>query len=318
MTVSREAKKESFFIKYLLSCASAAVAETVTYPLDITKTRLQLQNEMTNKSSVKVQSQGMFRTAYNIAHKEGLRSLWAGITPAVLRHCMYTGSRLIIYEKLRGIIRERKTKPGDNSNLGIAVLVGTCSGALAQFIASPTDLVKVMMQADGKRKLEGKKPRIKGVGQAFKEIYMEAGIKGLWRGSIVNVQRAALVNLGDLGTYDLVKHYLIRNVKVSTFKFQDDYRTHIVSSLASGLISAIFGTPADVIKTRIMNQPLDSKGRGLVYTSSWHCLKSTVTNEGFMGLYKGFFPTWLRMAPWSLTFWITYEQIRKMSGLSGF
>ncbi len=52
------------------------------------------------------------------------------------------------------------------------------------------------MQADGQRKLEGKEPRIKGVFQAFKKIYQEGGIRGLWRGSIVNVQRAALVNLG--------------------------------------------------------------------------------------------------------------------------
>ena len=41
----------------------------------------------------------------------------------------------------------------------MAVLVGCSSGALAQFLASPTDLVKVMMQADGKRKLEGKPKR---------------------------------------------------------------------------------------------------------------------------------------------------------------
>ncbi len=75
----------------------------------------------------------------------------------------------------------------------------------------------------------------------------------------------------------------------------DDYNTHIVSSLASGLISAVFGTPADVVKTRIMNQPVDSQGRGLVYKSSYHCLSTTIKNEGVMGLYKGFFPTWLRM-----------------------
>jgi solute carrier family 25 uncoupling protein 27 len=44
-------------------------------------------------------------------------------------------------------------------NLRKATLIGCASGALAQFIASPTDLVKVIMQAEGKRKLEGHKPR---------------------------------------------------------------------------------------------------------------------------------------------------------------
>lgn len=40
--------------------------------------------------------------------------------------------------------------------------------------------------------------RIKSVSQAFIQIYREGGIKGLWRGSVVNVQRAALVSLGGL------------------------------------------------------------------------------------------------------------------------
>ncbi len=34
--------------------------------------------------------------------------------------------------------------------------------------------------------------------QAFVQIYNEGGIKGLWRGSVVNVQRAALVSLGGI------------------------------------------------------------------------------------------------------------------------
>lgn len=40
-----------------------------------------------------------------------------------------------------------------------AVLSGMSAGALAQFIASPTDLVKVLLQTEGRRRLEGKPPR---------------------------------------------------------------------------------------------------------------------------------------------------------------
>lgn len=37
-----------------------------------------------------------------------------------------------------------------------SVIGGMTAGAIGQFIASPTDLVKVQMQMEGKRKLEGK------------------------------------------------------------------------------------------------------------------------------------------------------------------
>jgi len=40
-----------------------------------------------------------------------------------------------------------------------AVLGGLTAGGMAQFIASPTDLVKVQMQMEGKRRLDGKPPR---------------------------------------------------------------------------------------------------------------------------------------------------------------
>ena len=40
--------------------------------------------------------------------------------------------------------------------------------------------------------------------------------------------------------------------------------THAMSSIAAALTAATMGTPADVIKTRVMNQPLDNNGIGIV------------------------------------------------------
>ena len=76
--------------------------------------------------------------------------------------------------------------------------------------------------------MEGQPPRIRNVHDAFIQIYKDGGMKGLWRGSVVNVQRAALVSLGDLATYDFVKHYLMNN-----FGFVDNYKTHTLSRLVS-------------------------------------------------------------------------------------
>ena len=39
-----------------------------------------------------------------------------------------------------------------------AVIAGTFSGGLAQFISSPTDLLKVRMQMERKRRLAGQPP----------------------------------------------------------------------------------------------------------------------------------------------------------------
>jgi solute carrier family 25 uncoupling protein 27 len=61
----------------------------VTYPLDIIKTRLQIQGELIKHDATintKKLPHGMFGIAVNIVQNEGARKLWAGVTPAVYRH----------------------------------------------------------------------------------------------------------------------------------------------------------------------------------------------------------------------------------------
>ncbi|XP_056621271.1 mitochondrial uncoupling protein 4 isoform X1 [Triplophysa dalaica] len=302
--------------KFTLSACAATVAELVTYPLDLTKTRLQIQGEggtQQNGGSRHTQPKyrGMLSTAVGIVREEGPFKLWQGVTPAIYRHIVYSGGRMLAYEQLRESVLGRSE---DGSfPFWKAVIGSMISGALGQFIASPTDLVKVQMQMEGMHRLEGKPPRVLGVYHAFTKIVTEGGIRGLWAGWVPNVQRAALVNLGDLMTYDTVKHFLLSNTSI-----QDNMLCHGLSSICSGLVAATMGTPADVVKTRVMNQPRDLNGRGLIYKSSMDCLVQSVRVEGLLSLYKGFLPTWFRMAPWSLTFWLTFEQMRRAMGLSSF
>ena len=86
------------------------------------------------------------------------------------------------------------------------------SGAIAQFCASPTDLIKVRMQTEGQKLLRqqgGRSIRPKTMMATFREVLNGGGgVLGLWKGCVPNVQRAALVNLGDLTGYDQAKRML--------------------------------------------------------------------------------------------------------------
>ena len=55
-----------------------------------------------------------------------------------------------------------------------------------------------------------------------------------------------------------------------------------------------------------------------IYKGSFDCLSHIIRTEGFWALYRGFLPTYIRMAPWSLTFWISYEKIRYLTGAPSF
>eukprot|EP00040_Diaphanoeca_grandis_P033442 m.204985 g.204985 ORF g.204985 m.204985 type:complete len:306 (+) comp32903_c5_seq25:2037-2954(+) len=293
-------------LSFGLSAVSSGIAETVTFPADIVKTRLQVQ------TAVGSAQKGVVGTLTGIIKQEGFVRLYSGLAPACLRHVVYSGSRMMIYEVLREDVLGRD----ENGNFALwkGVVAGMSAGALGQFIANPTDLVKVNLQTDGKRIAEGLKPRYRGTVHAFSVLFKQNGAIGMWRGWIPSCQRAALVQLGDLTTYDFLKQKVLKSGLV-----EDGPALHAIASGGAGLVAAFFGTPADVIKTRVMNQPLDPiTGEGLLYKGSIDCIKQTVSKEGFTSLYKGFVPSWLRMAPWSLVYFLTFEQLRAKAGLSSF
>ena len=161
------------------------------------------------------------------------------------------------------------------------------------------------MQADGR--MANKNPRYSGVADAFVKILRAEGMMGLWRGLLPNVQRAFLVNMGELACYDQAKRSIIGHGICD-----DNVCAHTLASMMSGLCATTLSCPADVVKTRMMNQA------GEEYRGFLDCIAKTVRKEGLKALWKGFFPTWARLGPWQFVFWVTYEKSRSIAGFSSF
>lgn len=65
--------------------------------------------------------------------------------------------------------------------------------------------------------------------------------------------------MGDLAAYDYTKQFLIKE-----FQMPDNVIVHAIAAFTAGFVAAVLGTPADVMKTRLMNQPVGPDGRYLV------------------------------------------------------
>lgn len=258
--------------KLLLVQASACIAESVTYPLDYIKTMIQINK----KRSIIPVLKSVYKnpTVYN------------GLKPSLIRHCIYTSSRINIYEHFR-----------DNTNLN-RFIIGGLSGCISQLIASPFDLLKINY-------ITNSSLNNNSIVNNISMIYKKNGFTGLYRGCFPNVMRASLVNLGEIATYDLVKTNLKKK-----YKFNDNYKLHISSSIVSGFVSSLLCTPADVIKSRMMQY---NNTQTLI-----DCTYSIIKNEGIYAFYKGFIPIWFRLAPWQLTFWVSYEQSRNIFNIQSF
>ena len=94
-----------------------------------------------------------------------------------------------------------------------------------------------------------------------------------------------------------------------------------MSSFCAGLCACLVSSPVDVIRTRLMDQRIvrntgstSSKSpKEIVYKSSLDCGLSTLKNEGFSGLYRGFVPSFMRMGPWNIIFFLVYEQLKTLN-----
>ncbi|KAH8263014.1 hypothetical protein KR044_003047, partial [Drosophila immigrans] len=298
--------KTPFLELYISSVVSAIAGETIAYPFDVCKTRMHIQGEIASKSATPLKYRGMFGTALGIIREEGVLKLYGGLTAMMLRHSTFTGLKMFFYDNLREALLIESADGKPKLSFARGALCGMTSGALANVLSSPVDLIKIQMQMDGKRRLMGEPARVKNVFQAFSSIYSVGGIPGLWKGTVINATRAALVTLGDLSAYDLSKRQLM-----TLLNSPDNRLIQFMGAMIAGFTSAVLSTPADVVKSRIMNQPTDTNGRGLHYKGTIDCFTKLYRDEGFFAMYKGFMPYWLRVGPWTLVFWTTFEQIRR-------
>ncbi|KAJ6432270.1 hypothetical protein OIU84_019501 [Salix udensis] len=259
MSASHGHQQPQTHTKILLTSLSAMVAETATFPIDLTKTRLQLHSSTTKPTNA-------FRVASEIIRQHGPLGFYQGLSPAILRHLLYTPIRIVGYENLRYLaVVDNEVAGGGGGGLCFSLhqsspwwtFWGNCS--VLQVVASPADLVKVQMQADGRIVNHGLQPRYSGPFDAFSKIIKEEGFGGLWKGVLPNIQRAFLVNMGELACYDHAKRFIIQN-HISA----DNMYAHTLASIMSGLSATALSCPADVVKTRMMNQESKQRWQGCV------------------------------------------------------
>ncbi|KAF4795356.1 Brain carrier protein 1 [Turdus rufiventris] len=262
---------------------ASIVAEFGTFPVDLTKTRLQVQGQSTDARFREVRYRGMFHALFRICREEGGRALYSGIAPALLRQASYGTIKIGIYQSLKRLFVDRM----EDETLLINVICGVVSGVISSALANPTDVLKIRMQAQGSL-FQG------GMIGSFIDIYQQEGTRGLWRGVVPTAQRAAIVVGVELPVYDITKKHLILSGLMG-----DTIFAHFVSSFTCGLAGAIASNPVDVVRTRMMNQRA-IVGSTELYKGTLDGLVKTWKSEGFFALYKGFWPNWLRLGPWNI------------------
>ncbi|XP_014240036.1 mitochondrial uncoupling protein 2-like [Cimex lectularius] len=296
-------------LQYKIMCAgsSACFADMVTFPLDTVKVRLQIQGESRALLSVAgsgmviregaVQYRGLVGTLTTIARTEGARSLFNGLSAGLQRQLCFSSIRIGLYDNVKATYQKLLFGESTSVNSSCRVLAGLTTGALAVFIAQPTDVVKVRFQAQLKNEIGS---RYKSTLEAYKTIASKEGKAGLWKGMLPNASRNAIVNVAEIVCYDIIKETI-----VTKGFMKDATPCHFISAVIAGLCATIVASPVDVVKTRYMNSKPGT------YKNSIKCALQTFSDEGISAFFKGFTPSFFRLVSWNIVMWVTYEKTKE-------
>ncbi|TKY90478.1 hypothetical protein EX895_000476 [Sporisorium graminicola] len=273
-----------------------AISASLTNPADIIKVRQQLLVDKSRANFV-----GITR---DMIQKEGIRSLWNGVTASCLRELTYSTVRFGLYETFKDAYA-RALGVADSS-FALKALSGISSGAIGSAFACPTDLVKVRMQAV---RPTGQPP-YRNTFVAFAHVYREggtgvsAGIRSLYRGVGPTIIRAAVLTSSQIASYDQVKTILKRNNLL-----HEGFALHFSASMVAGFVCSVTSAPFDTVKVRLMQD------KSRQFKNAFDCLGKLVANEGPLALYKGFGMCWARLGSHTVISLILFERFRTLFGV---
>ncbi|KAH6896680.1 mitochondrial carrier domain-containing protein, partial [Thelonectria olida] len=266
--------------------SASCLAVTISHPLDLVKVRLQATSLSERKNALE--------TVLQIVRTEGPLGLYRGLSAGLLRQLTYGSTRFAIYESLKEHAARR------NSPVPMTVLLpaSISSGAFAAIIGNPADIANVRMQND-KSLPPHQRHNYRNVVDVLVRIARQDGLGGLFRGVLPNCIRAGAMTGCQLGSYDGIKQALIRDAGLV-----DGAPTQLLSSLLAGFVATTICSPIDVIKTRCMSQA------GSV--SMLSMVTQLTRSEGLGWAFRGWLPSFARLAPHTAATLLLLEQHRKL------
>jgi len=98
---------------------------------------------------------------------------------------------------------------------------------------------------------------------------------------------------------------------------REGYVCHFFCSMVAGVVAAAVTSPVDLVKSRVMVQPVDpATGQGTLYKGMIDCFRRVIETEGASALFKGFNSQWLRIGPHTTVSLMAFEQLRHLVGMA--
>jgi len=167
------------------SVARTTVSITLL-PVTVVKTRFEGLGTNYYKST--------FDALKTIASKEGIRGLFSGLWPTILRDVPFSGVYYLCYQKLKTNLLQTKTMP----DTLVHISSGAIAGVIATIITHPQDVVKTRLQFESTGSLRP------SMSQVIVAMRNEGGARAFYKGIFPRLIRRPLIAAITWATYEAI------------------------------------------------------------------------------------------------------------------
>ena len=177
---------------YISGAAAGAANSLIVAPVEHIRIRLQAQ------SDVKKLYHGPLDAARKIYAHQGIKSIYKGFGPTLLRESQGTGAYFFTYESLLRYDMKTNNRAREDIPAWKLCLCGAAAGYSMWLTVYPIDVVKSRLQTDG----FGAAQTYRNAFDCFRKTLAEGGIKALFRGFSPVLVRAAPANAATFLCYE--------------------------------------------------------------------------------------------------------------------
>ncbi|XP_075578918.1 mitochondrial glutathione transporter SLC25A39 isoform X2 [Pelecanus crispus] len=229
-----------------------------------------------------------------ITRYEGVRSLWSGLSPTLVMAVPATVIYFTTYDQLRDYLHARMGSRGHH----IPLLAGALARLGVVTVISPLELIRTKMQSQQLSYRE--------LGACIQSAVAQDGWLSLWRGWGPTVLRDVPFSALYWFNYELVREWLCRQARLDEATFMISF----TSGAISGTVAAVLTLPFDVVKTQRQIELGDGEVHPVAASkpsSTWLLMRRIRAESGTQGLFAGFLPRVIKVAPACAIMISTYE-----------
>jgi len=256
--------------------AGAMFALAVVYPLDIIKTRIQVQTKHDGFKSNEAQYNSAMDGIKQILKAEGVAGLYAGLPSSLIGTASTNFTYFYAYSFLRSAYNKKYNPSAGTLSTAMELLLGAAAGALTTLITTPVSVITTRQQTLPANERQS-------VAETTRTIIEEEGIQGLWKGvkpSLVLCVNPAIT----YASFEKFKEFALQTLNKKTLT---PGLAFYVGALSKTL-ATIVTYPYIMAKVRLQwKAPKEMEGKIQAYTGSFDVLGRVLKSEGFFGWYKG-------------------------------